>query len=186
MERDDKMILIRDVPAAVIDALDGILATQGLARIALRELHEDWSPLLAETGGPTAFVLSEPQNEWTACFSSLEPDADWQLAEALAMSLEQPTIVLLISAASGQYAYRCFEEGVLREESLPDDEQPLTEATLMERLAAHGVPPELLDDRRLSFDRMHLLLGYASQHGHATAQAGDPAAQAPVDDEAPL
>jgi hypothetical protein len=165
MERNEKLIIIRDVPAAIVDALDGVMATQGLLRIAMREIEEDWTPLLAETGGPIAFVLSQPHNEWTACFSSLDPDDEWMLSEALAAGLEQPTVYALLSDATGTYAYRYFEDGVLHEEFLPgaaDDEQ-IDAAGLLERLARHSIPIELIDDRTLTFGAEHILLGYGSE-----------------------
>ncbi|MBV9786796.1 MAG: hypothetical protein JOZ51_01370, partial [Chloroflexi bacterium] len=95
MQRNEKVILIREVPAAIIDALDGVMEAQGLARVALREIEEDFTPLLNEAGGPIVFVLSQPQNDWTACFSSLMPDDEWQIVEALAIGLEQPTAYAL-------------------------------------------------------------------------------------------
>jgi hypothetical protein len=113
VQRNEKLILIRELPAAIIDALDGVMESQGLVRVGLREIEEDWTPLLNEVGGPIAFVLSQPQNDWTACFSSLAPDDEWQLAEALAIGLEQPTVYALCNDDTNVYAYRYFENGVL-------------------------------------------------------------------------
>lgn len=163
MSRDEKLILIRDVPAAIIDALDGVMATQGLRRVVTRELREDWSPLLAESGGPTMLVLSQPRDDWTACFSSLSFAAEWELSEAIAAGLEQPTVYALISDDTAAYAYRYFEDGVLREEVSPDgdDSARLDSDALIERLLTHGIAPELIDDRTLNFGAAHILVGYA-------------------------
>lgn len=164
MERNEKLIIIRDVPAAIVDALDGVMATQGLMRIAMREIEEDWTPLLAEAGGPMAFVLSQPHSEWTACFSSLSADDEWMLSEALAQGLEQPTVYAVLSDATGSYAYRYFENGVLHEEFLPDAaDERIDAATLLERLERHGIPIDLVDDRTLTFGAEHILLGYGSE-----------------------
>lgn len=163
MQRNEKVLFIRDVPAAIIDALDGIMATQGLLRIATREIAEDFTPLLTESGGPTVVVLSQTKDDWTACFSSLEPDVEWQLAEALALGLEQPTVYAVFSDATDTYAYRSFVDGLLHEEFLPNGEEQIDGAMLGERLAARGIPGELIDDRTLSFDEEHLLVGYAAE-----------------------
>ena len=40
MQRNEKLILIRELPAAIVDALDGVMAAQGLTRVALREIEE--------------------------------------------------------------------------------------------------------------------------------------------------
>ncbi len=161
--RDEKLMLIRDVPPAIIDALDGVLAAQGLQRVAMRELREDWTPLLSEPGGPVVFVLSQPQNDWTACFSSLDAEVEWAITEALAVGLEQPVIYALFSDTTDTYAYRYFESGVLHEEWLPDqyDSPRLTSDSLIERLVTHGVPLALIDDRTLHFGAEHVLVGYA-------------------------
>ncbi len=160
MQRNEKLLLIRDVPAAIIDALDGIMAAQGLLRIATREIAEDFTPLLTEQGGPTVVVLSQAKDDWTACFSSLTPDVEWQLAEALAVGLDQPTAYAVFSDATDTYAYRYFVDGVLHEEFLPTGGERLDGVTLRERLAAHAIPAELIDDRTLSFNEQHLLVGY--------------------------
>jgi hypothetical protein len=167
MLRNEKLILIRDVPPAIIDALDGVMAAQGMQRVAMRELREDWTPLLAEPGEPVVFVLSQPQNDWTACFSSLDPDAEWAITEALALGLEQPAIYALFSDDTGTYAYRYFEDGVLHEELLPDqdDSSRLDSDSLIERLMTHGVSLDLIDDRTINFGADHVLVGY----GHVRA-----------------
>jgi hypothetical protein len=163
VQRNEKLILIRELPAAIIDALDGVMESQGLVRVGLREIEEDWTPLLNEVGGPIAFVLSQPQNDWTACFSSLAPDDEWQLAEALAIGLEQPTVYALCNDDTNVYAYRYFENGVLHQEHSPEDSAPFDSAALLEALAQHQIPSELLDDRTLSFGAEHLLVGYTGE-----------------------
>ena len=164
MQRNEKVILIRDVPAAIIDALDGVMEAQGLERVALREIEEDFTPLLNEAGGPIVFVLSQPQNDWTACFSSLAPDDEWQLVEALAIGLEQPTAYALCNDEVGMYAYRYFENGVLHQESSPEDGEHFDSVALLDSLAQHQIPSELLDDRTLSFGAEHILAGYSGEH----------------------
>jgi hypothetical protein len=163
MQRNEKIIFVRDVSAAIIEALDGVMATQGLLRIATREIAEDWTPLLTELGGPTVFVLSQPKQDWTACFSSLVIDDEWQIAEAIAQALEQPTVYAIWSDATGSYAYRYFDEGLLREEYMPGVDQRLDSAALDERIASHGIPTELIDDRELNFNEEHLLVGYGAE-----------------------
>ncbi len=162
MQRNEKLILIRDIPAAIVDALDGMMAVQGLLRVALREIQEDFTPLLNEAGGPIVFVLSQPQNDWTACFSSLTPDDEWQLVEALAVGLEQPTVYALFNDVANIYAYRYFENGVLHEERTPDDGEYLNSDALIERLASHGISLDLIDDRTLNFGAEHILVGYSA------------------------
>lgn len=163
MQRNDSMILIRDVPEAIVEALDGVMATQGRQRVMLRELEEDFTPLLAETDGPLVFVLSQPHDDWTVCFSSLLPDDEWAISEMLAMSLEQPLIYALFSDVNATYAYRVFTDGLLHEEALPGEntEAPLTAETLLDRLDTHGVPRDLVDDRISGFGQEHLLVGYS-------------------------
>lgn len=178
MERNEKLTLIRDLPAAIIAALDGVMAAQGLRRVATRELEEDWTPLLNEPGGPLVFILSQPRNDWTACFSSLVADDEWQLAEALAGELEQPTAYVVISEDTDRYAYRYFTDGVLHEEFVPDDsvEQSLDQETLLGKLAAHDIPLELIDDRTLGFGAEHIMVGYSAEQSATTgttAQSGD-------------
>jgi hypothetical protein len=163
VQRNEKLILIRDVPAAVVDALDAVMAAQGLMRIAVRELQEDFTPLLTEAGGPIVFVLSQPQNDWTACFSSLAPDDEWQLTEALAVGLEQPTVYALFNDVASVHAYRYFEDGVLHEERTPEDDESLSGEALIERLKNHGIPLDLIDDRALNFGAEHILVGYSAE-----------------------
>lgn len=169
MQRNEKLTLIRDLPATIIAALDGVLAAQGLRRVATRELEEDWTPLLNEPGGPLVFVLSQPRDDWTACFSSLMADDEWQLAETLAIELEQPTAYVVISEDTERYAYRYFADGILHEEFVPDDsvEQPLDLETLLSNLAAHSIPLELIDDRTLGFGSEHIMVGYSGEHSTA-------------------
>jgi hypothetical protein len=163
MQRNEKIIFVRDVSAAIIEALDGVMAVQGMLRIATREIAEDWTPLLTEFGGPTVFVLSQPKQDWTACFSSLQIDDEWQVAEAIATALEQPTIYAAWSDATGSYAYRYFDEGILREEYMPGEDQGVDSSALNERVIAHGIPTELIDDRELNFNEEHLLVGYGTE-----------------------
>lgn len=163
MQRNEKLILIRELPAAIVDALDGVMDAQGLTRVALREIEEDFTPLLNEEGGPIVFVLSQSQNDWTACFSSLPPDDEWQLAEALAIGLEQPTTYALCNDDTNIYAYRYFENGVLHQEYTPDTNASFGADELLERLAEHHIPIDLLDDRVLTFGAQHLLVGYSGE-----------------------
>ncbi len=163
MQRNEKLILIHDVPAAIVDALDGMMATQGLMRVAMHEIQEDFTPLLTETGGPIVFVLSQPHNDWTACFSSLAPDDEWQLTEALAVGLEQPTVYALFNDDTSVYAYRYFENGVLHEEYSPEDGEDFDGAALTERLTNRGISLELVDDRMLNFGAEHILVGYSAE-----------------------
>jgi hypothetical protein len=161
--RSEKLMLIRETPPAIVEVLDSILGVQGYARAATRALTEDFTPLLHEQGEPLAFVLSSPRDEWVACFSSLAPTAEWELAEALAAGLEQPLVYVLLQPERDLYLYRRFEDGNLREEALPDAELSarLDEAAVLEKLRDHDVPVELLDDRTSAFGEEHLVLGYS-------------------------
>ena len=162
MRRSEKLILIKDEAAAIMEVLDAILEAQGYERLAARAISEDFSPLLYEEGGPLAFVLSPPRNEWVACFTSLALQAEWDLAEALARGLEQPVVYALFDAERDIYLYRYFEHGELREEALPEapGTQPLDEAALLAILERHGIAEELVDDRVEGFGQEHLVLGY--------------------------
>lgn len=172
MQRNEKLTLIRELPRAIIGALDGVLAAQGLRRVATRELEEDFTPLLTEEGEPLVFVLSQPRDDWSACFSSLSADDEWQLAETLAIELEQPTAYVVISEDNEQYAYRYFADGVLHEEFVPDEsaEQRLDLETLLSKLAAHSIPLELIDDRTVGFGDEHIMVGYQREHSPASAE----------------
>jgi hypothetical protein len=139
------------------------MAAQSLMRVAVREIQEDFTPLLNEVGDPIVFVLSQPQNDWTACFSSLMPDDEWQLAEALAVGLEQPTVYAVFNDDASAYAYRYFENGVLHEERTPDEGENLNSDGMIERLASHGIPLDLIDDRTLNFGAEHILVGYSAE-----------------------
>jgi len=162
MARSEKLILIRDTHPAVLEGLDAILTNQGYARTATQTLAEDFSPLLHEEGGPLVFVLSPLRDEWLACFSSLAVVAEWELAEQLAVGLEQPLVYALFDAARDVCLYRYFERGELLEEALAGAETsiPLDEAMLLQKLQAHGIPVELVDDRTTAFGEEHLVLGY--------------------------
>jgi hypothetical protein len=172
MQRTEKLIVVRDLPAAVAEAIDGIMATQGMTQIAAREIEEDFTPLINDPAGPVVIILSEPHDDWTACYTSLSPDDEWALSEALALALEQPTVFALIDDVRNVYAYRYFDDGVLHEEALPDDMEARLDGTaLLERWARHGIPTTLIDDRAAGFGAPHLLLGYSSTRHRPTAPA---------------
>lgn len=162
MSRSEKLILVQDLPEAIVDALDALLETQGYERVASRSISEDFTPLLNEAGGPLAFVLSLPRGEWVACWTSLDPDPESELAAAVAAALERPVVYLVLGGASGVNAYRYWESGNLHEEALPVDTSGpgLDEPAIMARLRQHGIAPELVDDRVAGFGDEHLLLGY--------------------------
>jgi hypothetical protein len=46
---------------------------------------------------------------------------------------------------------------------MPGVDQGLDAAVLHERVTAHGIPAELIDDRELSFNEEHLLVGYGTE-----------------------
>ena len=171
MRRSEKLILIKDEPAAVVEVLDAILEAQGYERMAAQTISEDFSPLLHEEGGPLAFVLSPPRNEWVACFTSLAFQAEWELAEALARGLEQPVVYALFDAERDVYLYRYFEHGELHEEALPDaaGQEQLDETALLEMLQRHGVDVALVDDRIEGFGQEHLVVGYSAHRRNGTA-----------------
>ncbi len=161
MSRSEKLILVRELPSTIVNALDAVLDAQGYDRIALQAISEDFTPLLHEPEGPLAFVLSPVRDEWVACFSSLDADAEADLAAALARGIAQPVIYALFDAQRGVVAYRYFEDGDLREEALPgEDGEQLDEAGLLAKLEAHGVDAALVDDRAAGFGAEHLVVGY--------------------------
>ena len=84
MSRSEKLILIKAEPDILVEALDAIMQARGYERLAIQTISEDFSPILYEEGGPLAFVLSPPRNEWTSCFTSLFVEDEWELAESLA------------------------------------------------------------------------------------------------------
>ena len=170
MQRNEKVLLIHELPAAIVAALDGVMALQGLRRVATEALEEDFTPLLTEPEGPVVVVLSQSRDDWTACFSSLVADDESQLAETLAIESEQPLAYVAINEDAERYAYRYFVEGALHEEYLPDAAERLDLATLFEKLTAHGIPLELIDDRRLQFGAEHIMAGYQRA---TTARASD-------------
>ncbi len=171
MSRSDKVILIKDLPGAIVGALDGILAMQGFERVAVQTISEDFSPLLGEEGGPLAFVLSPPQNEWVACWTSLSPDDEAELAAAIAGGLEQPVVYTIFGGERGLNVYQYFEDGQLHEESLPEEGRDvgLDEPALLEKLAAHGIAATLVDDRAAGFGAEHLVIGYTMPARNADA-----------------
>lgn len=164
MSRSEKLILVRELPSTIVTALDAVLEAQGYQRVAAKAISEDFTPLLHEPEGPLAFVLSPVRDEWVACFSSLEADAEADLSAALARGLGQPLIYALFDADRGLVVYRYFENGDLREESLPGgDGEQLDEAGLLAKLAAHGVDVALVDDRAAGFGAEHLVVGYTER-----------------------
>lgn len=167
MKRSEKLIFIRVAPGSIVGALDEILQSQGYERAAVRAISEDFTPLLAEAGGPLAFVLSPPRDEWVACYSSLAFAAEWELAEGLAAALDRPLIYALFDAERNVYLYRYFDGGDLREEALPETRATtLDEARLIEKLGGHGISMALVDDRRAGFGEEHLVVGYIHRdHG---------------------
>jgi len=162
MRRSEKLFLIREQPEAIVPALDTVLGAQGYQRLAAETIHEDFSPLLVEEGGPLAFVLSPPRDEWTACFTSLAFDPEWDLAEALARGLELPVVYALFDGERDIYLYRYFEDGDLREEALPDSSARLDEPACLAKLATHGIDVTLVDDRVAGFGQEHLVVGYVN------------------------
>ena len=158
MSRSDKLFLVHDTPEATVEALDAIMASIGRRRVALRELDELADPVRRVH----EVVLSPSHNDWIACFTSLTPDQDWDLAEALAVGTEQPVAFLLIDDTQNVYAYRYFVDGVLHEETLPEEsiEQGLDADALLERAERHGIPRSLVDDRVLGFGQRHLMVAY--------------------------
>lgn len=166
MTRSDKLVLIHESPEAAVEALDAIMVGFGRRRVALRELDEDFTPLLADPGEPQVVVLSPALDEWTACFTSLTPDQDWDLAEALGIGTEQPVAFVLVDELLSVYAYRYFADGVLQEELLPAEAAELGVDTtaLLERVERHGISRSLIDDRVLGFGQRHLLVAYALEH----------------------
>lgn len=170
MSRSEKLILVRDVPSSVVDALDAILQAWGFERVAVETISEDFSPLLAEQGGPVAFVLSPPRDEWLACFTSLSVEAEATVAEAVARALEQPVAHVLFDGSAGVVAYRYYEGGALHEEALPGTGEALDEAGLIEKLRAHGVDTALVDDRTTGFGDEHVVVGYTMREAGAGAR----------------
>lgn len=163
MSRSEKLILVHDLPGSIVQALDGILAGQGYVRTAATTIAEDFSPILYEEGGPIAFVLSTPHDDWVACFTSLGVDEEGDLADALARALQQPVVYALFAAEQDLYVYRYWEQGDLREEVLPDADgvERLDEDALLDRLVRHGISPALVDDRASGFGEEHVVVGYA-------------------------
>ncbi len=162
MSRSEKLILVRDLPQSIVAALDQILASQGLARVAAESISEDFSPLLHEEGGPLAFVLSAPRGDWVACFSSLDPEAESRLAEHLSAGLDQPVIYALLDGVAGAYLYRRWQSGQLHEEIVSDTGVELDEPRLLQRLEEQGLDSALIDDRIVGFGGEHLVVGYTA------------------------
>ncbi len=101
MSLSEKLILVRDLPSTIVTAIDAIQEAQGYERVAARTISEDFSPILHEPEGPLAFVLSPPHGDWVACFSSLAPDGEAEVARALAAGLEQPVLYAIFGGESG-------------------------------------------------------------------------------------
>lgn len=178
MSRSEKLIVVRAEPADCIAALDEILATRKYRRVATRTISEDFSPLLHDSGDPLAFVFSTRVEEWSACFTSLAFAAEWELAEELAAAIQQPLVHAVFDGVYAVYGYRYFENGELREESLPEGEDApeLDEATLLERLQEHGITTDLVDDRETGFGHEHLVVAYIREE----TQEAAPLVQAPI------
>ena len=171
MSRSEKLILLQADPADCVAALDVILGARNYRRAATRTLSEDFSPLLHEAGEPAAFVFSPPVGDWIACFTSLAFAVEWEVAEELAVALEQPLVHAIFDGEYGVYGYRYFEAGELREEALPEgDSQELDETTLLERLREHGIEAGLVDDRVSGFGHEHLVVGYTREQKETAAQ----------------
>ena len=162
MDMNELLLLIRETPATVAMALDELMTSQGYVAVAARDLRQDFTPLLVTDDGGVAFVLSQPREDWIACFTSLDASDLWAVAEDLARALAQPLFLVLLAPAQGIVAYRYFIEGNLRAELEPEPGQPpaLDQAGLIELLAGHGVPVELLYDRVAHFGQEHLGIAY--------------------------
>ena len=180
MSRSEKLILVKDVPAAIVEALDVIFGEAGFARLAAETIQEDFTPLLAEEGGPWALVMSPQRGDWVACVTSLSPEADWDLAESLARALRQPVVYALFAAEQEVYVYRYFEDGQLHEEARPGDlsGEPLDESGLLVRLEQRGIDVSLVDDRVAGFGEEHLVLGYSQPR----REAGVPVVDASIEE----
>ncbi len=160
MSRNESLIMVQASPATVVAALDTLLATEGLARTTMHTITVDWLPLITDPAGPLAVVLSAPVDEWVGCWTSLDLDSEWVLAESLALALDLPVGCVVASGAQALYGYRLWHEGDLRAESLPGVDSPLDETALLAELTEHGLPPALLDERTDNFAAEHLVLGY--------------------------
>jgi hypothetical protein len=176
MSRSEKLILVRAEPTDCIAALDAILATRGYQRAVTRAINEDFSPLLHETGDPLAFVFSTAFGDWSACFTSLAFAAEWEVAEELAVAIQQPLVHAVFDGTYAVYGYRYFDGGELREESLPegDEDAELDEDGLLEILQKHGIAPELVDDRITGFGHEHLVVAYAREQLETVASRVTP------------
>jgi hypothetical protein len=163
MNLNELLLLIRETPATVAIALDELMASRGYVAVAARDLHQDFTPLLVTDDGGVAFVLSQPREDWIACFTSLDATDLWEIVEDLARAISQPLFLILVAQAHDIVAYRYFFEGNLRAELEPGPGQPpaLDQAGLVELLASHGVPAELLYDRVEHFGEEHLGIAYA-------------------------
>ncbi|MBA3945711.1 MAG: hypothetical protein H0X37_14230 [Herpetosiphonaceae bacterium] len=175
MSRNESVILIKALPGTVTSALDEVLASQGLVRAATRAIRADFTPLLNEPGEPLAFVLSEPQAEWLACWTSLALDAEWEVAETLARGLQQPVLCAIFAADRGMFAYRYWEDGDLRAEAVPlPGASALNEPGLLAELCHRGVPLALIDDLTNGWTREHIVLGYMHEVAHSAPNGADP------------
>ena len=171
MSRSEKLTLVREFPSTIVTALDALMQSEGYLRVGAESINEDFTPLLAEEGGPIVFVLSAPQSEWVACFSSLDLDAEWDLVETLAHAIECPVVYAVFAPERGVYLYRYWDRGELHEEIVPaDGEAPtLDETALLEKLATHGIDATLVDDRVDSFGAEHLVVGYGQRNEEINA-----------------
>jgi hypothetical protein len=164
MSRNETLILVKNPPSTVVDGLDLVFGAQDYRRTILRTIDEDFTPLLNEQGGPVICVLSPPENDWVACWTSLSVDDEWEIAASLAQAIQEPVLCAVLSAEQGMYVYRYWENGDLREEALAasPDEEPLDETKLLACLERHGIPATLIDDRVDGVGREHIVLGYQS------------------------
>ncbi len=162
MSRNETLILVKNPQSTVVDGLDMIFEARGYRRTILRTIDQDFSPMLGEEGGPLIFVLSQPQDDWIACWTSLPLEGEWEIAESLAQALDEPVACVVLSADPALHIYRYWDQGDLREEAtadMPDNEQ-LNETTLLAHLARHGITEALIDDRVDGYGREHIVAGY--------------------------
>lgn len=162
MSRNETLILVKNLPSTAIDGLDSVFEVRGYRRTILRTIDEDFTPLLTEEGGPIIFVLSMPQDDWIACWTSLPIDSEWEIAEALAQASEEPVACAVFSSEPSLYVYRYWENGDLREEAVAEmpDNGPLDEPTLLAHLQRHGIVATLIDDRVDGYGHEHIVTGY--------------------------
>lgn len=162
MSRNETLILVKNPQSTVIDGLDMLMAARDYERTILRTIDEDFTPMLTEQGGPVVFVLSQPEDDWIACWTSLPVDGEWEIAQMLAVATEEPVAAVVFNADPAMHIYRFWDNGDLREEATADmpDNEDLTETSLLAHLARHGIAESLIDDRVDGYGREHIALGY--------------------------